>query len=45
MESAINIQNSEIIKILKPNDLKLRSIIGCPKCPTRKLSPLIGIYY
>ena len=37
IESAINSQNSEIIQIFEPNDLKLRPILGGPKCPTRKL--------
>ena len=43
IESAINTQNSKIIEIFEPNDLKLRPIIGGPKCPTRKLSQLIDI--
>ena len=43
IESAINNQNSEIIEIFEPNDLKLRPIVGGPKCPTRKLSQLIDI--
>ena len=43
IESAINTQNSEIIEIFEPNDLKLRPITGDPKCPTRKLSQLIDI--
>ena len=42
VESAINTQNSEIIETFEPNDLKLRPIVGSPKCPTRKLSQLIG---
>ena len=43
IESAINTQNSEIIEMFEPNDLKLRPIIGGPKCTTRKLSQLIDI--
>ena len=27
----------------EPNDLKLRPIVGSPKCPTGKLSQLIDI--
>ena len=43
IESAINTQNSEIIEILEPNNLKLRPIVGVPKCPTRTLSQLVDI--
>ena len=43
LESAINNQNSEIIEIFEPNDLKLRPIIGGPTCPMRKLSQLTDI--
>ena len=43
IESAINTRNSEFIKIFEPNDLKLRPIVGGPKCPARKLSQLIDI--
>ena len=43
IESAINTQNSKTIEIFEPNDLKLRPIVGGPKCPTRKLSQLIDI--
>ena len=43
IESAINTQNSEIIETFEPNDLKLRPIVGCPKCCTRKRSQLIEI--
>ena len=38
IEFVINTQNSEIIEIFEPNDLKLRPVVGDPKCPTRKLS-------
>ena len=38
IECAINTQNSEIIEVFQPNELKLRPIVGGPKCPTRKLS-------
>ena len=43
IESAINSQNSEITEIFESNDLKLRPMVGSPKCPTRKLSQLIDI--
>ena len=43
VESAINTRNSAFIEIFEPNDLKLRSIVGGPKCPSRKLSQLIDI--
>ena len=38
IESAINTQNSEIIKIFEPNILKLRPVVGVLRCPTIKLS-------
>ena len=41
IESAINIQNSEII--FEPNDLTVRPIVAGPKCLTRKLSQLIDM--
>ena len=34
-------QNSEVASINEPQDLKVRPIVGGPKCPTRKLSELI----
>ena len=43
IESATNTKNSEIIGTFEPSDLKLRPIVVCPKCPTRKLSQLIDI--
>ena len=43
IESAISTQNSEIIEIFEPNDLKLRRIVGRSKGPSRKLSQLIDI--
>ena len=36
-------QNSEIINILEPSDLKVRPIIAGPECPTKRLSNLIDI--
>ena len=35
---AIKEQNKELIAISEPKDLKLRPIVGGPKCPTRRLS-------
>ena len=43
IESATNSQNSEIIEIFEPNNLKLRPIVGGPKRPTTKLNQLIDI--
>ena len=43
IESAISNQNSEIIEIVEPNDLKLRRIVGRSKGSSRKLSQLIDI--
>ena len=45
IESVINTQNSEIIEIFEPNDLKLRLIVASSKCPTKKLSPLVDILF
>ena len=33
IESAKNTQNSEIIEIFAPNDLKLMPVVSDPKCP------------
>ena len=43
IESAINTQNSEIIEIFELNDLKLRPVVGGPKCPTRNIRQLIDV--
>ena len=43
IESARNAENSGIIKIFEPNDLKLTPIVGRPKCLITKLSQLIDI--
>ena len=43
LKRAIEKQNTKIITITEPFDLKLRSITGGPNCPTRKLSNLIDI--
>ena len=39
--NAIREQNSEVVSINKSQDLKVRPMVGGPKCPTRKLSELI----
>ena len=39
--NAIKEQNSEVVSINEPQDLKVKPIVGGPKCPTRKLSELI----
>ena len=39
--NAIKEQNSEVVSINETQDLKIRPIVGGPKCPTRKLSELI----
>ena len=38
--NAIKKQNSDIIRINEPQDLKVRPVVGGSKCPTRKLSEL-----
>ena len=43
MESSINTQNSEIIEIFEPNDLKLRAIVDARDFLTRKLNQLTDI--
>ena len=40
-ESAINTQNSEIIEISEPSDLKLRPIVGGPKLINILLKPFL----
>ena len=40
---AIKEQNKEIITISEPKDLKLRPIVGGPKCPTRRLSNFLDL--
>ena len=42
--NAIKEQNSEVVSINEPQDLKVRPIVGGPKCPTRKLSELIDAF-
>ena len=43
ISEAINKQRSEIINIVRPNDLKLRPIIAGPACPTHRLSHFIDL--
>ena len=40
--NAIKEQNSEVVSINELQCLKVRSIVGGPKCPTRKLTELIN---
>ena len=41
--SAIDAKNSGITETFEPNYLRLRPVVGGPKCPTRKLCQLIAI--
>ena len=43
IQEAIQVQNSEYIKIYEPSDLTLRPIVAGPNCPTRRLSNLADI--
>ena len=43
IKNAINIQNSEYVEVLNPEDLKGRPISGGPESPTQRLSNLIEI--
>ena len=43
VKSVINTQNSELMGIFEPNDVKLRSVVGGPKCTPRELTQLIDI--
>ena len=38
IEVEIHSQNTELVKVWKPSDLKLRPIVGRPHCPTRRIS-------
>ena len=42
--NAIEKQNSEVVSINESQNLKVRPIVGGPKCPTRKLSELIDAF-
>ena len=43
LHEAIKQQNKELITILERKDLKLRPIVGGPKCPTRRLSNFLDL--
>ena len=43
IQEAIQVQNSEYIKINEPSDLTLRPIVAGPNCPTRSLNNLVDI--
>ena len=43
VHKAIKEQNKKLITILEPKDLKLRPIVGGPKCPSRRLSNFLGL--
>lgn len=43
IKEAIEKQNTEIITVTEPSDLKLRPTVKGPNCPTRKLINLIDI--
>ena len=43
IQEAIQVQNSEYIKIYEPSDLTLRPIVADPTCPTCRLSNLVDI--
>ena len=43
IQEAIQVQNSEYVKIYEFPDLALRPIVASPNCPTRRLSNLIDI--
>ena len=38
IETAIHPQNTEVVEVREPSELKLRPIVGGPNCPTRRLS-------
>ena len=37
IEAAIHSQNTEVVEVEEPSDLKFRPIVGGPNCPTRRL--------
>ena len=43
LHKAIKEQNKELITISEPKDLKLRPIVGGPKCSTRRLSNFLDL--
>ena len=38
IEAAVHSQNTEVVEVRESRDLKLRSIVGGPICPTRRIS-------
>ena len=38
IDAAIHSQNTEVVEVREPSDLKLRPLVGGPNCPTRRLS-------
>jgi hypothetical protein len=44
ISNAILVQHTECIKILNPDDLKFRPIVGGPNCVTQRLSHFIDSY-
>ena len=38
IEAAIHSQNTEVVEVREPSDLRLRPTVGGPNCPTRRLS-------
>ena len=43
LHKAIKEKNKELVTISEPKELKLRPIVGGPKCPTRKLSNFLDL--
>ena len=43
IQEAIQVQNSEYMKIYEPPDLTLRQVVAGPNCPTHRLSNLVDI--
>ena len=38
INAAIHSQNTQVVEVPEPNDLKFRPLVGGPNCPTRRLS-------
>ena len=45
IEAAIHFQNTEVVEVREPRDLKLRPIVGGPNYPTRRLSYLLDTLF
>ena len=43
LHKAVKKQNKELITTSEPKDLKLRPIVGGPKCPTGRLSNFLDL--